>query len=1159
MTAQSVTCPPELVLDDFGLGKLDAASADTVSRHIETCADCRQRVASLSGDSFVGRLRQAGGAQPVENRRTGVAGESPANAARSTPRGNLSGSPGREDGLTRPSRSADDPALQDGPGSPSFVAAPPELANYAEFELIKELGQGGMGTVYLAKNRMMDRLEVLKVISQSLLDHPGAIERFQQEIRSAAKLAHPNIVAAYSVRRPGDLLVFAMEYVRGQDLSEVVKLRGRLPVANAAFYIHQVANGLQHAFEKGMVHRDIKPNNLMLAIEGKKHVVKILDFGLAKASSEKGAETGLTKSGQMLGTPDYVAPEQTLAAHRADIRADIYSLGCTLYFLLSGGPPFQEKSLYAILEAHHKRDPKPLNLVRPEVPAELAAVVAKMMAKDPAMRYRTPLEVARALVPFFKPGQTAAAFAPADTVHSRPAAQTKHGLGPATPGAPITPPTAPYPVPVAPRVTVMTPLPAVRPAEMPALSIEAHRSATRRRRGWSSLRSWQRWTAVGGAAAMLLLGIVLLVRTPRGTIKIALSEPDAKVSVAVDGNHIDIRGPDEPLSIDVGEHHVSVKGDGFETITQGFKVTRGKNAPLTIKLVRLDEPLPPKPAQQPGPPTDVVELSPASGAKPSADPPVEKVSEVKRFPFVNPAPGRGHWSIEGQELVQSSLDNNVTILFGDPDWGDFDFSVDLQRDGGPDACGMRLWYQDDWNTGVLWLASVGNSLHRVDEVYGGNANCLAKSQGSFAAGKWYHLEVRMRGTHGDCFLDGADLMSFDLKSRPHERLGLTTWASAYRFRNIVVKAPDGTVLLEGLPDLDTPRLAQVALLNGKDLDGWLFAERPGGLEFDDAVVRLTNANDYFITKRHDFKNYLLRLTLSASKDTEAFLVQRKQGPPGAGTAITSRIFDDGTSIRAGMQWINFGTTEEIGVKPASVPYDQFFVLELQMKDKVVVMSIDGIFASDVIHPACHDEGALGLMLRKGKVAIRQIEVKELPPTPKEKAPEPAAVRDGDRFRGPSLPVSAHPADLPKIVGETAPGFSIPPPVSSFGMDEDTGRVYPQFRVPQNAKELEFYVHGGDRPGLYVALNTAKKRSIELPGTIPMRQGTLHGMFKNCEAKQPPWKLSMRPGEDGDSSAFMVSGSLLTIPRPTERLRHLAEKVLEEQRCGTASRSTAGFL
>ncbi|HVC93699.1 MAG TPA: protein kinase, partial [Pirellulales bacterium] len=330
MGAKNGMCPPETVLAEFGLGKLDAASAVSVSLHLETCSDCQQRVANLSGDSFVDRLR-AGRIAKRDN--SGIA--PPAHP--------------------KPTEAWDGHALGRNPAS-SNDAVPTELANHRDYELIKELGRGGMGVVYLARNRMMDRLEVLKVVSKALLDRPGALERFQQEIRSAAKLSHPNIVAAYSVLQPGDLLVFAMEYVRGQDLSQVVKARGQLPVANAAFYTHQVALGLQHAYEKGMVHRDIKPNNLMLTVEGKKHVIKILDFGLSKATSEKSAGTSLTKSGQMLGTPDYMSPEQTLNAQQADIRADIYSLGCTLYYLLSGGPPFQEASLYGILEAHQKRD-----------------------------------------------------------------------------------------------------------------------------------------------------------------------------------------------------------------------------------------------------------------------------------------------------------------------------------------------------------------------------------------------------------------------------------------------------------------------------------------------------------------------------------------------------------------------------------------------------------------------------------------------------------------------------------------------------------------------------------------------------------------------------------------------------------------------------------
>ena len=151
-----------------------------------------------------------------------------------------------------------------------------------------------------------------------------------------------------------------------------------------------------------MVHRDIKPGNLMLARKGDTSVVKVLDFGLAKATRESPLEGALTHEGQMLGTPDFIAPEQIRDAQSAGIQADIYSLGCTLYYLLTGGPPFEAASLYDLLQAHFSMDAQPLNLVRPEVPAELAALVAKMMAKDLNRRFQTPAEVAEALKPFFK-------------------------------------------------------------------------------------------------------------------------------------------------------------------------------------------------------------------------------------------------------------------------------------------------------------------------------------------------------------------------------------------------------------------------------------------------------------------------------------------------------------------------------------------------------------------------------------------------------------------------------------------------------------------------------------------------------------------------------------------------------------------------------------
>ena len=206
-----------------------------------------------------------------------------------------------------------------------------------------------------------------------------------------------------------------MEYVEGVDLAERVQVRGPLPVAEACYYAFQAAQGLEHAYSRGMVHRDIKPANLILDLKGARGVVKILDFGLAKVGSEGAVDGELTRQGLMLGTPDYMAPEQIRSAQRADIRADIYGLGCTLYFLLSGRPPFDGDSLYDILQAHHSSEASPLDLVRPDVPVELAAVVAKMMAKDPSHRFQTPREVAETLVPFFR-GEGAGSRRPATKV-----------------------------------------------------------------------------------------------------------------------------------------------------------------------------------------------------------------------------------------------------------------------------------------------------------------------------------------------------------------------------------------------------------------------------------------------------------------------------------------------------------------------------------------------------------------------------------------------------------------------------------------------------------------------------------------------------------------------------------------------------------------------
>jgi serine/threonine protein kinase/formylglycine-generating enzyme required for sulfatase activity len=299
---------------------------------------------------------------------------------------------------------------------PPAGSVPPELANRTDYEIVRELGVGGMGVVYLARNRLMARHEVLKVIGQHIVEQSGALDRFLREIRAVARLRHPNIVSAYSAFHCGTGLVFAMEYIEGLDLRRMVKAKGPMPIGHACFFVHQTALGLQHAHEEGMVHRDIKPANLMLSHQKNRPLIKILDFGLSKAASEQSVtEPGidfptlsldagehLTCTGDMLGTPDFIAPEQIVDTQRADIRADIYSLGCTLYYLLSGHQPFPDGHVHDVLKAHRSLEARPLVDVRAEVPAELSMLVARMMAKDPASRFQQPAEVTEALTPFFK-------------------------------------------------------------------------------------------------------------------------------------------------------------------------------------------------------------------------------------------------------------------------------------------------------------------------------------------------------------------------------------------------------------------------------------------------------------------------------------------------------------------------------------------------------------------------------------------------------------------------------------------------------------------------------------------------------------------------------------------------------------------------------------
>jgi serine/threonine protein kinase len=286
-----------------------------------------------------------------------------------------------------------------------------------DFEILEEIGRGGMGIVYMARQLSRNRLVALKVIRKERLAHPEAVRRFRREAQAAARLAHPNIVLIYESDQAGDTHYLVLEYVPGSTLQELVEQYGPLPAAQASDYIRQAALGLQHAHEQGLVHRDVKPSNLMVTAPGvgsggktrtanpyhghAEALVKILDMGVARLYQldihpDESLST-LTQAGSVIGTPDYIAPEQLEDAHGADIRADLYSLGCTFYYLVTGAVPFPGGTLIQKLDKQRWQLPPAADQVRPDVPAGVAAVVGKLMAKSPAQRYQTPAALVAAL------------------------------------------------------------------------------------------------------------------------------------------------------------------------------------------------------------------------------------------------------------------------------------------------------------------------------------------------------------------------------------------------------------------------------------------------------------------------------------------------------------------------------------------------------------------------------------------------------------------------------------------------------------------------------------------------------------------------------------------------------------------------------------------
>jgi eukaryotic-like serine/threonine-protein kinase len=360
--ALGAACPSDEDLLAYLPGGLSGPKADSIAAHLATCVACQTRASTLKQ-----RL----------SHRVADAQTQPAPSEGSQPQGSVS------------------------PTTLVQELRPRIPARLGDYELLHPIGRGGMGLVYRARHVRLQRLVAVKVLPHLQFADDSAIVRMQRESAAAGRVRHPNIVYATDAGEVGGIHYLVMELVPGIDLSKLVAVLGLLPVAEACEIVRQAALGLAHIAECGLVHRDLKPSNVMLADDG---VVKILDLGLARVHHHNPLDDSQpTQAGYLLGTADYIAPEQIDSPHDADVRSDLYSLGCTFYKLLAGCAPFsgpEQNSVSRKVEAHRHAPPPAIRTLRPDVPEPIEQLLLKLLAKRPADRVQRPQELAEALAPF---------------------------------------------------------------------------------------------------------------------------------------------------------------------------------------------------------------------------------------------------------------------------------------------------------------------------------------------------------------------------------------------------------------------------------------------------------------------------------------------------------------------------------------------------------------------------------------------------------------------------------------------------------------------------------------------------------------------------------------------------------------------------------------
>ncbi len=512
-------CPAEEQLSSFSQGLLNEALMEHLSDHIEHCSDCEQTLRNLEtiADGVILQLRQP----PSENRFADEAEFQQRIAVVKALGADCSISPVHES------------------SSIGFLASLPQLR---EYELLSQIGQGGMGTVYKAIHQRLGKTVAIKLIAQHKVSNDAAIECFAREMKAIGQLEHPNLIRAHDAGEVDGRHFLVMEFLEGVDLSQLVRSLGPLPTAEACELIRQASLGLQYAHELGLVHRDIKPSNLMLTKDGQ---VKVLDLGLALFGEINRSAIGSTAIQPIEGTIEYMAPEQVGATRSVDIRADVYSLGATLYRLLTSQVPIADTCDHTVIQkltALVTRKPTPITERRSDLPAALVTVIHKMLATDPRQRFSTPADVAHALQPFAAPADLSGLIS---SVRNGRTESFREGIG----------------------------------------QLPPRQSQVRPR-----FRSITSMAAVGVSITCLALAVLFWL-SPQGLVRIEIN--DSQIRAQFDRDGLTIAGVDQqPIKvgtrsdeIDSGEHRLVIQRGELKFETDIFKIDRTGETILKIQLV----------------------------------------------------------------------------------------------------------------------------------------------------------------------------------------------------------------------------------------------------------------------------------------------------------------------------------------------------------------------------------------------------------------------------------------------------------------------------------------------------------------------------------------------------------------------------------------------